>query len=167
MQMRVSFYVVTAGGSYVKLGSVLTVKNGKLLVVRNELGAALGIDGWNYVEVGTECFVEGPGLPAASIIHFSKDDGFKRLMLQYQSDILVNVCVPRVPGYIYVAPVEEEPVVVTGMTASPAESKTDGVALTEEGLMKLKKADLLEILGGDEYISKTKSELVSIILGKI
>jgi hypothetical protein len=199
MKCRISYYVVTSGDVIQKLGSEVTVKDGRKKVVRDEIGKALGIDGWNLVVVNGDKYEEGPGPVKGDIEYFNIDRYSNEMYMKLKaSEVPANFVAPRIPGFKYVVPelkpedvkpvvpvvpaapvvpevteenvwpeakkIEEKDEEVDG--AGEADSNSEGVQYTEAELKKLKKEELVAIVGDDESKGKTKEELISIILKK-
>ncbi len=70
MQTRLNYYVRTATGGHVKLGTVVTTKDCRVPGVVLEVGRLLGVDGWNCYEVNGKMVVDGPGIPYESVFDF-------------------------------------------------------------------------------------------------
>lgn len=165
MQTRLSFYVKTAVGGHIKLGTVVTTKDCRVPGVIEEVGRLLGVDGWNCYEVNGKMVVDGPGIPSESVLDFIVIHSGQAMSLRYDDGIDISkFVVPKVGGYKYVAPVVGDEVVDAKPGAAP--SDTGGVVVESE-LMKKKKSELLEMLGDDGDGRLSKAELVELIVNKL
>lgn len=165
MQTRLSFYVKTAVGGHIKLGTVVTTKDCRVPGVIEEVGRLLGVDGWNCYEVNGKMVIDGPGIPSESVLDFIVIHSGQAMSLRYDDGIDISkFVVPKVGGYKYVAPVVGDEVVDAKPGAAP--SDTGGVVVESE-LMKKKKSELLEMLGDDGDGRLSKAELVEIIVNKL
>ena len=180
MQSRVTFYVNTADGGYVKLGSVKTVLDCSKPGVVEKVGKDLGVGGWNCYEVNGKMVEGGPGLKAADVLFFVKDDRAKVMSLKYQS-VIGEPVVPHVDGYRYVVPViddevteEEEPVVEEEVEEDVVEEEEVGEApsksesLSESYILKsYTVAKLLELYPEFAGIKMSKADLVKAIVERL
>jgi len=164
MSTNISFYIVNSVGGVYKLGSVLTVKDVNASGVIESIADDLGIGGWNKFVVNGKSYNHGPGLKAEDIIHF-KVDSLKSVIELYHKDVDYDFVAPKMAGYSYVVPNVEDDVVDEGGSVAP-DGHGSGESFTENGLKKMKKQELLDILGDDGDGHLTKSELISIILKK-
>lgn len=166
MQTRLNYYVRTASGGHVKLGTLVTTKDCRVSGVVEEVGRLLGVDGWNCYEVNGKMFVDGPGIPSESVLDFVVVHSGQAMSLRYDEGIDISkFVVPKIGGYKYVAPVVEDEVVEAN-DASAAPSESVGV-LKEPDYSKMKKAELLEILGDDGDGRLSKAELIELIVNKL
>ena len=148
MQTRLSFYVRISTGGHIKLGTVVTTKDCRVPGVIEEVGRSLGVWGWNCCEVNAKIVVGGPGILANDIISFSVNHVDRTMSLMYSDDVdLSKVSVPKMGGYKYVVPVVEG-MASNSDVAGVAPSESDGNVVKRE-YVKMKKAELLEILGND------------------
>jgi len=165
MQTRLTYYVKTAAGGHVKLGTLVTTKDCRVSGVVEEVGRLLGVDGWNCYEVNGKVVVDGPGIPSESVYYFVVSHTGQSMSLKYDDGIDISkFVVPKIGGYKYVAPVVGDEVVEV---AGPAPSVDGGGSLKEVDYSKMKKAELLEMLGDDGDGRLSKSELVDIIVNKL
>lgn len=165
MQTRLSFYVKTAVGGHIKLGTVVTTKDCRVPGVIEEVGRLLGVDGWNCYEVNGKMVIDGPGIPSESVLDFIVIHSGQAMSLRYDDKVDISkFVVPKVGGYKYVAPVVGDEVVDAKPGAAP--SDTGGVVVESE-LMKKKKSELLEMLGDDGDGRLSKAELVELIVNKL
>jgi hypothetical protein len=165
MQTRINYYVRTTTGGHIKLGTLVTTKDCKVPGVVEEVGRLLGVDGWNCYEVNGKMVVDGPGIPTESVYDFVVSHTSQSMSLRYDDSIDISgFVVPKIGGYKYVAPVVGDEVVEVEAGAAPSESV--GV-LKEPDYSKMKKAELLEILGDDGDGKLSKAELVEIIVNKL
>jgi len=165
MQTRINYYVRTTTGGHIKLGTLVTTKDCKVLGVVEEVGRLLGIDGWNCYEVNGKMVVDGPGIPTDIVYDFVVNHTGQSMSLRYDNSIDISgFVVPKIGGYKYVAPVVGDEVVE--VEAGPAPSESVGM-LKEPDYSKMKKAELLEILGDDGDGKLSKAELIEIIVNKL
>ena len=166
MQTRVNYYVRTATGGHVKLGTLVTTKDCRVPGVVEEVGRLFGVDGWNCYEVNGKMVIDGPGIPYESVYDFVVSHTGQAMSLRYDEGIDISgFVVPKIGGYKYVAPVVGDEVVeVDDASAAPSESV--GV-LKEPDYSKMKKAELLEILGDDGDGRLSKAELIELIVNKL
>lgn len=166
MQTRLNYYVRTASGGHVKLGTVVTTKDCRVPGVVEEVGRLLGVDGWNCYEVNGKMVVDGPGIPYESVYDFVVSHTGQAMSLRYDDAIDVSkFVVPKIGGYKYVAPVVGDEVVEAD-DAGAAPSESVGV-LKEPDYSKMKKAELLELLGDDGDGRLSKAELIELIVNKL
>ena len=166
MQTRVNYYVRTTTGGHVKLGTLVTTKDCRVPGVVEEVGRLLGVDGWNCYELNGKMVVGGPGIPSESVYDFVVSHTGQAMSLRYDDGIDVSkFVVPKIGGYKYVAPVVGDEVVESD-EAGVAPSESVGV-LKEPDYSKMKKAELLELLGDDGDGRLSKAELVEIIVNKL
>jgi len=163
MKKGIGYYVLSGVGVVVKLGYVVTDLNITLRSVRDELGRGLGIGGWNYVESGKDFWVEGPGVISKDIISFVMDRDRKVMSLEL-SGVSVSGEVPRVVGYSYEAPVGLGNVIEYELGDEEVFEVDGGVVYDYKSLNKLKKAELLEIMGNGVGDKLTKSEIIEYII---
>jgi hypothetical protein len=163
MQTRINYYVKTASGGHVKLGTLVTTKDCRVPGVVEEVGRLLGVDGWNCYEVNGKMVVDGPGIPSENVYDFVVSHTGQAMSLKYDDKIDISkFVVPKIGGYKYVAPVVGDEVVEAG----PAPSVESGGSKVED-LSKLKKAELLEMLGDDGDGRLSKAELIELIVNKL
>jgi hypothetical protein len=163
MQTRLNYYVKTASGGHVKLGTLVTTKDCRVPGVIEEVGRLLGVDGWNCYEVNGKMVVDGPGIPSENVYNFVVSHTGQVMSLKYDDAVDISkFVVPKIGGYKYVAPVVDDEVVEAG----PAPSVKSGGSKVED-LSKLKKAELLEMLGDDGDGRLSKAELIEIIVNKL
>jgi hypothetical protein len=166
MQTRINYYVKTAAGGHVKLGTLVTTKDCRVPGVVEEVGRLLGVDGWNCYEVNGKMVVDGPGIPSESVYDFVVSHTSQSMSLRYDDSIDIKLfVVPKIGGYKYVAPVIGDEVVEAD-EAGAAPSESIGV-LKEPDYSKMKKAELLELLGDDGDGRLSKAELVELIVNKL
>jgi hypothetical protein len=166
MQTRINYYVRTTTGGYIKLGTLVTTKDCRVPGVVEEVGRLLGLDGWNCYEVNGKMAFDGPGIPSESVYEFAVSHTGQVMSLRYDDSIDVSkFVVPKIGGYKYVAPVVEDEVVEVD-EAGVAPSESVGV-LKEPDYSKMKKAELLELLGDDGDGRLSKAELVELIVNKL
>lgn len=166
MQTRVNYYVRTATGGHIKLGTVVTTKDCRVPGVVEEVGRLLGVDGWNCYEVNGKMVIDGPGIPSESVYDFVVSHTGQAMSLRYDEGIDISgFVVPKIGGYKYVAPVIGDEV-VESVEAGAAPSESVGV-LKEPDYSKMKKAELLEILGDDGDGRLSKAELIELIVNKL
>lgn len=164
MQTRVSYYVRTAVGSHIKLGTVVTTKDCRVPGVVDEIGLLLGVGGWNCYEVNGKMHVDGPGIPSENVLDFIVIHSGQTMSLRYSDGLDISKFVmPKIGGYKYVVPVVGDEVVED---AGVAPSESMGM-VKESDLSKKKKAELLAMLGDDGDGSLSKAELINIILNKL
>lgn len=162
MQTRVSYYLRTAVGGHVKLGTIVTTKDCRVPGVVEEIGRLLGVDGWNCYEVNGKMYVDGPGIPSENVLEFIVIHRGQAMSLRYDDSVDISkFVVPKIGGYKYVKPVIGDEVVEDADVA-PSES----VGYVADDLNKMKKIELLELLGDDGDGRLTKAELIEIILNK-
>jgi hypothetical protein len=166
MQTRVNYYVKTASGGHVKLGTLVTTKDCRVPGVIEEVGRLLGVDGWNCYEVNGKMVVDGPGIPSENVYDFVVSHTGQAMSLKYDDKIDISkFVVPKIGGYKYVAPVVGDEVVEVEVAgAAPSESNGE---LKEPDYSKMKKSELLEILGDDGDGRLSKAELVELIVNKL
>jgi len=166
MQTRINYYVKTASGGHIKLGTLVTTKDCRVPGVIEEVGRLLGVDGWNCYEVNGKMVVDGPGIPCENVYDFVVSHTGQAMSLKYDDAIDISkFVVPKIGGYKYVAPVVDDEVVEVEV-AGAAPSESIGV-LKEADYSKMKKAELLEILGDDGDGRLSKAELVELIVNKL
>lgn len=174
MVTRVNFYLKVAGGSHLKLGKVKSLKDyrraHKIAEFVADEAKAAGISGYNAYEVGGKYFEGGNGLAPELIAaaKFNHGQGKIVLTLVGSPDYFESQkgAFPVVKGLstVYDFTEQEAGPAPDGGGEGENEIIEDGDGYTEEDLKKLKKVDLLEILGDDGDGSLTKSELIDIIL---
>jgi hypothetical protein len=149
------------------LGTVVTTKDCRVPGVIEEVGRLLDVWGWNCCEVNGKLVDGGPGILANDIISFSINRVDGTMSLMYSDDVdLSNVSVPKVGGYKYVAP-DIEGMASDLNVAGAAPSESDGY-VKDLVYVKMKKSELLDILGNDSrYIKLSKSELIDLIVNRI
>jgi hypothetical protein len=166
MQTRVNYYVRTTTGGHVKLGTLVTTKDCRVPGVVEEVGRLLGVDGWNCYELNGKMVVGGPGIPSESVYDFVVSHTGQAMSLRYDDGLDISgYVVPKIGGYKYVAPVVGDEV-VEAEEAGAAPSESVGV-LKEPDYSKMKKAELLELLGDDGDGRLSKAELVELIVNKL
>jgi len=168
MKKGIGYYVMTSGGSVVKLGSVVTDMNITLRSVRDELGRGLGIGGWNYVEVGgKDYWVEGPGVCSEHIIDFRINRVDKVMYLELGSVDIVGE-VPRIVGYVYGLPDKDVNVIEYAVSDEEIFAVDNSMVYDVKVLQKIRKSELLamigEVSGGELDKKLTKSELIEYII---
>ena len=166
MKKGIGYYVLSSVGVVVKLGYVVTDMNITLRSVRDELGRGLGIGGWNYVESGKDFWVEGPGVVKEDIISFVVDRD-RRVMSLELSGVSVSGEVPRIVGYSYEVPVGLGNVIEYEVNDEEVFNVDSDVVYDYKSLNKLKKSELLGMLGGydvDMLSKLTKSEVIEYII---
>ena len=166
MKKGIGYYVLSSVGVVVKLGYVVTDMNITLRSVRDELGRGLGIGGWNYVESGKDFWVEGPGVVKENIVSFVVDRD-RRVMSLELSGVSVSGEVPRIVGYSYEVPVGLGNVIEYEVNDEEVFNVDSDVVYDYKSLNKLKKSELLGMLGGydvDMLSKLTKSEVIEYII---
>lgn len=167
MKKGIGYYVMTSGGVVVKLGHIVTSMNITLRSVRDELGRGLGIGGWNYVESGGIGFwVEGPGIVKEDIVSFVVDRDRKVMSLEL-SGVSVSGEVPRIVGYSYEVPVGLGNVIEYEVNDEEVFNVDSDIVYDYKSLNKLKKSELLGMLGDvDANLDGrlTKSEVIEYII---
>jgi len=166
MKKGIGYYVLSSVGVVVKLGYVVTDMNITLRSVRDELGRGLGIGGWNYVESGKDFWVEGPGIVKEDIVSFVVDRD-RRVMSLELSGVSVSGEVPRIVGYSYEVPVGLGNVIEYEVNDEEVFNVDSDVVYDYKSLNKLKKSELLGMLGGydvDMLSKLTKSEVIEYII---
>jgi len=166
MQSRVTFYVHTSTSGHVKLGSYITVKDPFAPGVLTEVAKMCGVDGWNCYVVNGKVTYDGPGFNSSDVLFFAIHHPSKTMSLSYNPEVNINSIVfPKVDGYKYVLPTHDDEV-YESEEAGPAPSVDSGGSKIED-YNKLKKSELLEILGDDGDGRLTKAELIDIIVNKL
>ena len=166
MKKGIGYYVLSSVGVVVKLGYVVTDMNITLRSVRDELGRGLGIGGWNYVESGKDFWVEGPGVVKENIVSFVVDRDRRVMSLELRG-VSVSGEVPRIVGYSYEVPVGLGNVIEYERDDEEVFNVDSDVVYDYKSLNKLKKSELLGMLGGydvDMLSKLTKSEVIEYII---
>lgn len=166
MKKGIGYYVLSSVGVVVKLGYVVTDMNITLRSVRDELGRGLGIGGWNYVESGKDFWVEGPGVVKEDIVSFVVDRDRRVMSLELRG-VSVSGEVPRIVGYSYEIPVGLGNVIEYEVNDEEVFNVDSDIVYDYKSLNKLKKSELLGMLGGydvDMLSKLTKSEVIEYII---